>query len=341
MTARGPVRSALVLIALCACLGLAALPLFFKRPPVRTGSKAFTESVILGEMLAILSRAGGADADHRHSLSGTQVAWRALLAGEIDAYVEYAGTIRKEILTGRDLPTAEALGQALAEQGILMSRPLGFNNSYAIGMKKEVAARLSIRKISDLGNHADLRLGFTSEFLDRTDGWPGLRKRYQLPQTNVKGMEHALAYASLQAGSIDAMDLYSTDAKIKLYDLQVLADDRHYFPNYDAVVLYRAVLESRLPQVVQEWRRLEGRISEADMQEMNSQVESKKMAERLVAADFLVRAGLLSADAANQIQVEGLIERSLRHAGEHLFLVALSLSAAILVALPLGILAAY
>ena len=344
MMVRGPARNLLAVLGVCVLLGVLAIPLFLKRPAVqtasttaterpfvRTGSKAFTESVILGEILALLAESDEVAAEHRAGLAGTQIAWRALVTGEIDAYVEYAGTIRKEILTGRDLPTPEALGQALAERGIHMSRPLGFNNTYAVGIRKDEAARLGIRKISDLRAHPELKFGFTNEFLDRSDGWPGLRARYQLPQTQVAGMEHALAYASLQSRSIDATDLYSTDAKITIYDLQILKDDRNYFPNYDAVVLYRAELETRVPQVVAAWRKLEERISEADMQRMNSRVELKKVAERRVAADFL----------SKDVAVESAGERMLRAAGQHLALVALSLAAAIVVALPLGILAAY
>jgi osmoprotectant transport system permease protein len=354
MIVRGPARNLLAVLGVCVLLGVLAIPLFLKRqavqtgskafaeqPSVQTGSKAFTESVILGEILALLAESRGVNAEHRAGLAGTQIAWRSLVSGEIDAYVEYAGTIRKEILTGRDLPTSEALGQALADRGIHMSRPLGFNNTYAIGMRKDEAARLGIRRISDLRVHPELKFGFTNEFLDRSDGWPGLRARYQLPQTQVTGMEHALAYTSLRSRSIDATDLYSTDAKITIYDLQILNDDRNYFPNYDAVVLYRAELETRVPHVVAAWRNLEGRISETDMQRMNSRVELEKVAERRVAADFLSRVGLLRPEASNDVAVEGAGERMLRAAGQHLALVALSLAAAIVVAVPLGILAAY
>jgi osmoprotectant transport system permease protein len=341
MTARVSLRTPIILAGLCLVLGAAVVPFFLKRPALRTGSKAFTESVILGEMLALLAKQRGVEADHRQGLSGTQVAWRALVTGEIDAYVEYAGTIRKEILTGRDVPTPEAMTQALAESGIRMGRPLGFNNTYAIGMKKDVARRLGIRKISDLREHPELKLGFTSEFLDRSDGWPGLRAHYQLPQTTVKGMEHALAYASLQSDSIDAMDLYSTDAKIRAYDLEVLADDKDYFPNYDAVLLYRADLETRAPQVLEGWRTLEGRISEADMQAMNARGELDKVPERRVAADYLGEAGLLRPEESGAVQVESVSGRLLRLTGQHLALVTLSLGAAILIAVPLGILAFY
>jgi osmoprotectant transport system permease protein len=308
---------------------------------ITVGSKAFTESVILGELLALLARAAGAETHHQAGLSGTQVAWRALTAGEIDAYVEYTGTIRKEILPGRDVPSEEALRLALAEGGIRMSRPLGFANTYAIGMRKDVADRLGIRKISDLQKHPDLKFGFTSEFLDRADGWPGLRAHYQLPQTNVKGIEHALAYTSLQTGSIDATDLYSTDAKIPMYKLQVLEDDKHYFPDYDAVILYRADLEERAPQITASWKKLEGRISAADMQQLNSRVELDKTPERRVAADYLGKLGLLRPDEVSDVQVQGVAERLLQLTGQHLLLVSVSLLAAIIVAIPLGIFATY
>jgi osmoprotectant transport system permease protein len=329
-------------IAILVGLGLWAGNAHAQQPPqVRPGSKAFTESGILGEMLTLLARIAGANATHRASLSGTQIAWGALVKGEIDCYVDYTGTIRKEMLPGRDLPTEDALRNALAEQGIRMSRPLGFANTYAIGMKKDKADRLGIRKVSDLKKHPELKFGFTAEFLDRADGWPGLRAHYQLPQTSARGMEHALAYESLETGSIDATDLYSTDAKIRTHDLQVLTDDLHYFPNYDAVLLYRADLEQRAPQVVTALRQLEGRISERDMVELNSRVELDKAPEVQAAADFLRKLGLLRPEDQMYVRIEGPAARLWRLTEQHLFLSAVSLLAAIVVALPLGILSAY
>jgi osmoprotectant transport system permease protein len=292
-------------------------------------------------MLALIARQESVQTDHRQGLSGTQVAWRALETGAIDAYVEYAGTIRKEILTGQDLSTQDALREGLAQRNIRMGRPLGFNNTYALGMRKDVAGKLGVRSIADLRTHPELKLGFTPEFLDRTDGWPGLRALYELQQTKVKGMEHALAYTSLEAGGIDVMDLYSTDAKIRTLDLLVLADDKHYFPNYDAVILYRADLETRSPRVIAAWQALEGKISEEDMQEMNARAELEKEPDRRIAADFLARIGLLSATQRSDVPVDGASARLIRLTGQHLTLVGLSLGAAILIALPLGIAAAY
>ena len=150
----------------------------------------------------------------------------------------------------------QKISAALAERGIRISAPLGFNDTYAIGMRQAVAARLGVRNISDLRAHPGLRFGFSSEFMNRADGWPGLRERYQLPQGDVRGLNHDLAYQGLINGTLDATDLYSTDPKIRRYDLQVLVDDLGYFPAYQAVFLYRSDLlqrrtgcRGRLPQI--------------------------------------------------------------------------------------------
>lgn len=316
--------------------------LFAADPPeVRLGSKAFPESRILGEMLTILTEFAGSPAKHVGGLGGTQIAWEALKAGEIDAYVDYTGTIRKEMFPKRDIATAAALEQALAEHGVRMSRPLGFANSYAIGMRKDVADKLGIRKISDLRKHPDLVFGFTAEFLDRNDGWPGLKAFYGLPQTQVKGLEHALAYAGLEAGSLQAIDLYTTDAKIRQLNIVALADDHKYFPGYEAVLLYRADLDKKAPAVLQKLLELEGHIHEPDMIAMNARVELDRVPEREAAADFLRQTGLISSVQREHVKVEGPGERMLRLTGEHLLLVGLSLLAAIVIGIPLGILASY
>src|SRR5262249_24074360 len=152
--------------------------------------------------------------------------------------VEYTGTITRQILKA-DPPDLAAV---LAEFGVRISRPLGFRNNYALGMRKDVAQGLSITKVSDLRAHPALRCGFAHEFLDRPDGWPGLKRRYGLPQTNAQGMSHTLAYRALVEKAIDVTELYTTDGEIAQYDLLVLQDDRDFFPSYEAVWLYRADL---------------------------------------------------------------------------------------------------
>jgi len=304
-------------------------------PNVRIGSKSFTESVILGELLAYLAESGAGRTTHRRQLGGTQVLWHALLEGEIDIYPEYTGTIREEILSGSTVSDDDALRRALGTHGIRVSRSLGFNNTYAIGMRETVAGRLGITTISDLARHPDLKLGFSNEFMERQDGWPSLRDRYGLPQ-QARGLDHDLAYRGLEGGSLDAIDLYSTDAEIEYYGLRVLRDDLSHFPTYDAVLLYRADLETRAPEVVRAVRRIEGQIDASAMIRMNARAKLERVPESRVAADF----------ARDRLQVtvtaheERARERLFRHTAEHLWLVGVSLLAAILFAVPLGILAA-
>ncbi|MFQ5744983.1 MAG: glycine betaine ABC transporter substrate-binding protein [Acidobacteriota bacterium] len=305
-------------------------------PRVVIGSKSFTESVVLGELITRLLRSDGVEAEHRGQLGGTRVLWNALLSGEIDIYPEYTGTISEEILAAGALHGREQMRAALQQRGILMSRPLGFNNTYALGMREEEAERLGIRSISDLKDHPQLRFGFSNEFMDRGDGWPNLRDRYRLPQSRVRGLDHDLAYRGIASGSIDVIDLYSTDAEIRLYHLRALTDDLQQFPAYEAVLLYRADLGERAPQAVATLRRLEGEIPEASMIEMNAEAKLERISESRVAADFLARRLGIEAEVV-EVSVAA---RLLRHLVEHLYLVAISLVAAILLAVPLGVLAA-
>lgn len=328
-------------VSLLVCLALAP---FFAAGPARArnaapevtvGSKAFTESVILGEVLVRLAQGAGARAVHRQALGGTRLVWDALVKGDIDIYTEYTGTISEEILAGRGIRGEEAIRKALAAYGIRMTGSLGFNDNYALGMKQDLAGRLGITTISGLRAHPGLVFGFSNEFMDRADGWPGLRSRYRLPQKNVFGMDHDLAYRGLGDGSVSVVDLYTTDAEIEYYKLRTLEDDLHYFPLYSAVLLYRADLEDRAPEVVAAIRRLEGRIADPDMIRMNERAKIEKVPESKVASDFLAERLSVEGPAAR----EAVAARLWRHTKEHLRLVAISLFASILVSVPLGIVA--
>jgi osmoprotectant transport system permease protein len=301
--------------------------------PVRIGTKEFTESVILGTMLDLLARDAGSATEVRHGLGGTRVLWDALRTDRIDIYPEYTGTLIQEILSSERLAGEAELRAALATRGIVMSRSLGFNDTYGIGMRKDVAARLGIKTISDLARHPELRFGFSNEFMSRGDGWRSLRDRYRLPQAGANGLEHDLAYRGLAAGGIDATDVYTTDAEIAYYDLAVLEDDLHHFPVYDAVWLYRADLAKRAPEAVAAFKRLEGAIDSRAMIRLNARVKIERETEKAVAADFLRRR--LGADV--EITEETWLQRFVRHTLEHLTLVGISLAAAILIAVPLGI----
>jgi osmoprotectant transport system permease protein len=305
--------------------------------PIAVGSKAFTESVILGEIVTRLARDAGARAEHQREFGGTRVLWEAVLRGDLDIYPEYTGTIEQEILAGKQVaPGEDGLRAAVEAEGLRMGRPLGFNNTYAIGMREQVADSLGIRTISDLQAHADLVLGFSNEFMDRGDGWPSLRDAYRLPQTDVRGLQHDLAYRALETDDIHAMDLYSTDAEIEYYALRVLIDDRKHFPTYNAVLIYRPDLEARAPAVVAALQRLTGVIDGGTMSGLNKRAKIDRVSEDRVAADFLEVALRVS----TTVREVTIIDRLLRRTREHLTLVLLSLAAAILVAVPLGILSA-
>jgi osmoprotectant transport system permease protein len=293
------------------------------------GSKNFTEAVILGEIGAGLARRHGLAVEHKRQLGGTRILWRALENGQVDAYAEYTGTLAEELLQmpGADVAT---LRRALARRGLAMTDPIGFDNTYALGMRAQRAKALGIATVSDLSAHPGLKLGLSNEFMQRADGWPGLRDAYGLPQ-RPDGLDHDLAYRALASGAIDVTDLYSTDAEIPYYKLVVLDDDRHYFPSYAAVYLYRADLSQRAPAWVAALRGMAGRIDAATMQGLNARVKLEHEKEADVAAAWL---GIAAPSQS------GRGARIWQRTREHLALVGISLGLALAVALPLGIFAA-
>lgn len=305
---------------------------------LNVGSKKFTESVILGEIATQLLETGGFEAEHQDQLGGTAILWNGLLEGELDVYPDYTGTLIQEILSSENIATVQELDAALAAYGVRMTDPLGFNNTYAIGMREERAAGLGITSISDLADHPALAGGFSNEFMDRADGWPGLQRAYQLPHTKVRGLDHDLAYRALESGNIDMMDLYSTDAEIDYYDLRVLDDDRGFFSEYFAVILYRADLEERAPEAVRLLESLAGTLDESAMTALNARAKLERVPEAQVAATFLNET--LFQEEVVQVQQETMWSRLWRFTLEHLWLVLISLGTAIVVSIPLGILAA-
>lgn len=312
--------------------------------PLQVGSKRFTESYVLGEVLVQSARAAGAQAVHRPGLGNTAILLEALKSGSIDVYPEYTGTIAREILKTDERLDLAALDARLAPLGLGAGVPLGFNNSYAIGLRKDTATRLGVRALSDLVAHPALRLGLSHEFLARRDGWPGLKAAYGLPQAAPRGLDHGLAYEALAAGQVEAIDLYSTDAKIARYDIVALADDKAFFPAYDAVLLYRREVPARHPQAFAALTLLEARIDATSMVRMNARAELDKLSFDAVAREFLAApgdAGKAPAAKASRGVLEALFAPDLaRLALEHAGLVFGSLAAALLVGVPLGVAAA-
>lgn len=312
-----------------------AFPVGAAEPAVRVGSKAFTENVILGEIAAQLVRDAGKTVSHRE-LGGTQVVWKALLADQIDIYPEYTGTITQELLTKENVRTGEQIRAALAKRGIEMTKPLGFSNNYMIGMLESRANELGIERISQLARHPELKIGLSNEFLQRDDGWSALRRHYNLPQRDVRGLEHDLAYRALADGKIDCTDFYSTDGRLAQSSFVGLIDDKKFFPNYQAVLLFRSDLRARAPEAVEAIRRLEGALTEMEVIQLNAEADVNSVRPSVVAAEFLSR----TMGIESSIDEPSDLQRLLRNAARHLQLVFTSLLLGIAAALPLGVVAA-
>ena len=313
-----------VLLALSACVA---------RPPtIRVGSKSFTESYIVAELVAqVIDATGEARAERRLGLGGTGILYTALTAGDIDVYPEYTGTIGQAILKEPAATSLEALRERLRARGLALSAPLGFDNTYALAIRRDTAQRLGLRTISDLARHPSLTAAFDPGFLEREDGWPGLRRHYGLRLADVRVMEHALTYSALSSGRVDVIDVFSTDGQLARLDLSLLVDDRRFFPEYTAVLLARRSIVDRFPRT---WAALEqklgGRLDNAAMTRLNALADVERRSFAEAAATFLGRTG--PAPRADR--------QLLRLTVEHLWLVVVSMAVAVLVGLPLGILAA-
>jgi osmoprotectant transport system permease protein len=349
-------RAATVLLLLAAGLAHGAAP----EGVLRVGSKRFTESYILGELLA-QTAAPHVRVEHKQGLGNTAIVLAALQSGSIDLYPEYTGTIGLEILKHAQPVTLEQMQRELASQGLGIAVPLGFNNTYALAVRGEPGAP---RKLGDLSAQGGLRYGLSHEFIGRADGWPGLAQRYGIKAT-PRGLDHGIAYEALAQKQVDVIDIYSTDAKIGQYGLRVLEDDQAYFPRYDAVLLYRLDAAQRFPAAWQALRMLEGRISAGDMIAMNAAAELHGQPFAAIAHNWLVRhptalagAGAPPASAANAVAPQpqvGTVPPSgsatlwqrlfaddfWQLTRQHILLVALSVALASALGVPLGILAAY
>ena len=316
-------KFALVAVVLFAASAAAAEPLII-------GSKKFTESYVLAEIAKRALENTPADVEHRPGMGGTIILWEALRSGQISIYPEYTGTIAEEILkapgASPDLVRAE-----LAKSGVGMTDELGFNNTYALVMRRDTASRTAIRRISDLRDHPELRFGLTHEFLDRRDGWGPLTARYALAISNVKAIDHGLAYEALRSGEIDVKDAYSTDAKIAENDLVVLEDDLGFFPQYKAVFLYRLSSDAA---AIASLQKLAGAIDETKMIRLNAEAERTKDYTR-AANLFFAKGG----ESGRGVQAETLSRKLRRWITRHLQLVGISLLLSIAVGIPLGIVA--
>ncbi|WP_422016960.1 glycine betaine ABC transporter substrate-binding protein [Roseateles sp.] len=307
-------------------------------PALQVGSKRFTESYLIGELVTQTLTRQGIAAEHRQGLGNTSILAAALLQGQIDVYPEYTGTIVRELLK-RDSPAdAQAplaqINTWLAPLGLKAAVPLGFNNSYGLAMREADAARLGIATLSDLAAKAPagLRAGLSHEFQARADGWPALQRHYGLTFAPGNGLDHGLAYQALAAGQVALIDVYTTDAQLARQSVRVLRDDRGFFPRYDAVLLMRTAVDDR------PLRRLAGRLPEAQMIRLNAAAELDGQPFAAVARGFLQAGATPPPAAAPQGLMARLWAPDLgRLLAQHLALVLASLALAVAVAVPLGI----
>lgn len=313
---------------------------------LKIGSKRFTESYILSEIIKqVAEQTGEVEVIYKPGLGNTGIAFTALQEGSIDIYPEYSGTIIQEFLR---LPISKkidlkTLNDKLHPLGIGADILLGFNNTYALAMREDKARELHIHRISDLVKYPHLKIGFSQEFLKRTDGWEELKKAYYLPKQDVIGIDHSLSYEALVSKQIDLIDVYSTDPKIEKYNLFVLEDDRHFFPHYDALLLYRLDVPDKFPRTWKALQSLEGTITNEKILIMNAQAELLGESFEWIAQRFLPAKEVSMESPYKRVSFLSLLfESNLWNlTKQHLFLVFGSLIPAILVGILLGVLAAH
>ena len=337
--------------------------------PVVVASKPFGESYILAEMFAQLLESHGIAVDRRLGLGATQIAYGALRSGDIDVYPEYTGTGLIAILGLAPEPDARAVFARVAaasarRDSVRWLPPLGFENTYAIAVRRGTADSLHLATLTDLARAGHgLRGGFTADFIGRPDGLPGLVRTYGVQLRDVRALLPAVKYTALAAGGVDVIDGFSTDGLIARYDLVVLRDDRHFYPPYEAAAVVGRALQRVNPAAVAVLTELSDRIDETRMRALNRRLEVDGVPVAVVAADGLRALGLTPSrpgDSPAADSATALGERSSRTGGaqgrgslaeylraergplasmtaRHLLLVAVSLLAAIVIALPLGV----
>lgn len=322
------------------------------KPTLTVGSKSFTEAYVLAELVSqVIERSGEARVDRRFGMGGTGIIYQALKGREIDLYVEYTGTITEAILKlpeGADSDIV-LLNEGLKEEGLHALVDLGFSNNYAIAVRRDVADRLGLKNISDLSGQGGIRAGFDHEFMSRRDGYESLRDVYDLRFEDVKVMKQSLIYESIGKQYVDLMDAYTTDAKIDRFDLVILDDDKEFFPRYEPVVLSQLGNLERFPQTMKALGKLKDLIDNDGMRQMNTSAVFHGDSFAKVASDFLAnRQSHFGFPQDQDKRVLGFAISQEKRAfiaqiweltKEHSSLVLVSLLFAILIGIPLGVLA--
>ena len=276
---------------------------------ITIGSKKFPESILLAEIAAQLLETNGFTIHKKLGLQGTSIAYQALKNKDIDIYPEYTGTISYEILKRKRALTNLELKQALKKQGIELGIALGFNNSYGLAIAKELSDKLQIKTISDLKKHKKLKIGISYEFKARKDGWLNLKQLYDLQNESVI-LEHAITYKAIARNDIQGLDVYTTDGKIKSQNLVVLIDDQRFFPQYRAHFLYNNINKKARDILA----RLENKISDQVMQDLNYKIEVEKKPHEAVVNEFLRGLGLTRKEVVVKSQNQLILQQTWEHA---------------------------
>ncbi|MGQ0562764.1 MAG: glycine betaine ABC transporter substrate-binding protein [Gemmatimonadota bacterium] len=338
-------------IMLCALLQVSPAS---ETRPIVVASKPFAESYLLAELFAQLLEARGFQVDRRLGLGATEIAFRALRSGAIDVYPEYTGTGLLAILREPPQRDARTVFRHIAttfprQFDAYWLPPLGFENTYAIAVRRATAARHGLRTLSDLSRAApQLTAGLTPDFVGRPDGLPGLQREYGLRFRAVRSLLQSVKYNALVSRNVDVIDGYSTDGAIARYQLVVLEDDRNFFPPYEAAALVNGRFYREFPRAIAALSVLSGRLDEATVRRLNERIEVGGEDVAQVASGALHELGLVSAARVRPETVPSdgrsllgyFVERRTLLAEltmRHLLLVSISLAAAILIAVPLGL----
>lgn len=300
---------------------------------IRVGAKHFNESYILAEVIAQLLESNGYTVERKYNLGGTLVCFESLKNNQIDVYPEYTGTISEAILKLPDKPGIFDLNERLKnELGLEITGSFGFNNTYAFAVKRKTAEKYNLVNISDLKPHPAIKAAMSYEFIKRKDGWENLAELYNISIKPV-GIDHGLAYQSLDEGKIELTDVYSTDGEISKYDLVILNDDKKFFPQYMGVPFMRQAIDPRAKELI---RLLANTINDSTMRAMNSMVLYENRAFGEVANEFLKTNKLIggSAEYKKTSAADEILQKTLRH----LQITFISLLLAILIAFPVGVL---
>lgn len=265
------------------------------------GSKQFQESYILAHMTSLLLEENGYKTDVKNGLGGTFVNYEALKQGQINAYIEYTGTAYSQILKKPALDVwdpevvyEEAEKGLLEQDGVIIVNKLGFEDAYAIAVKKDWAETNNVSKISDLEAYApEMIIGTDPEFASREDGLPQIEKVYGFEFMEYKQTVATIMYEAIKNDEVDAISAYTTDTRNDLFDLKILKDDKNALPPYDAIIIVTEVFASENPDVITVLNKLDGKIDQDTMRGMNYQYDVDKKDARDIAREFLVEQGLI------------------------------------------------